>query len=366
MARTSSGRHLWLALSPHGYGHAAMTAPVVAELRRRRPELRLTIQTALPRDFLASRYGDDFTLVGDIPDFGFRMVSATGIDRQASLAAYQALHANWPAAVAGETVRLGAARPDLVLANIPYVTIAAAAAARVPVVGLASLNWADMVTSVFAGMAGGDLIAAQMRQAYSQADVIMRTTPAMDMTLTSLRQIGPIARRGADRRAELRTRLAVSDAIRVGLIGFGGIDHDAALDRMPVVPGWLWLSTLAPPPRADILRWEAGGVPFDDLISSVDLVVSKVGYGTFTEAALAGTPVLYAARPDWPESPNLDHWLAAHTRCLAVAADEIFTNRFSSLIDTVLGQPGRPPAMPSGVAEAATILEQVLDNSQRS
>ncbi|TAN60870.1 MAG: hypothetical protein EPN20_13195, partial [Magnetospirillum sp.] len=47
--------HLWLALSPHGFGHAAMTAPVVTELRRRRPGLRLTIQTGVPRAFLESR-----------------------------------------------------------------------------------------------------------------------------------------------------------------------------------------------------------------------------------------------------------------------------------------------------------------------
>ena len=354
---------LWLALSPHGYGHAAMTAPVVAELRRRRPGLHLTIQTTLPRDFLGSRYGADFTLVDEIPDFGFRMVSATDIDRDGSLAAYRVLHADWPAAVEREAARLESARPDLVLANIPYVTIAAAASACIPVIGLASLNWADMGASVFAGMAGHERVVAEMREAYGKATAILRTTPAMDMALPNLRQIGPIARRGADRRSELRMRLGVADGVQVGLIGFGGIDHDAALGHMPQLPGWHWLSTLAAPPRPDVLPWEAGGVPFADLISSVDLVVSKVGYGTFTEAALAGTPVLYVERPDWPESPNLDRWLAAHTRCLAVQANRLFTNEFRGLVESVLALPHRPKAEASGVAEAADILEQALDNS---
>ena len=354
---------LWLALSPHGYGHAAMTAPVVAELRRRRPGLRLTIQTTLPREFLANRYGADFTLVDEIPDFGFRMVSATDIDRGASLAAYRTLHADWPAAVEHEAARFEAAKPNLVLANIPYITIAGAAAAGIPVIGLASLNWADMCASVFAGMAGHEQAISEMREAYGKAAVILRTTPAMDMSLPNLRQIGPIARRGADRRGELRMRLGLADGVRVGLIGFGGIDHDAALGHMPYLPGWHWLSTLAAPPRSDIVPWEAGGVPFADLISSVDLVVSKVGYGTFTEAALAGTPVLYVERLDWPESPNLDLWLAAHTRCLAVSADRVFTNEFGHLVDSVLALPVRPKAEASGVAEAADILEQALDNS---
>ena len=358
--------HLWLALSPHGYGHAAMTAPVVAEMRRRHPGLRLTIQTALPRSFLETRYGADFVHVGEIPDFGLRMVSATAIDRAASLADYRRLHADWPGPVRREAARLAAAKPDLVLANIPYVTIAAAASVGIPVVGLSSLNWADMVGAVLGGMAEAADIRAEMLDAYGGVAVMLRALPAMDMTLPKIRGIGPLARLGADRRPLLRTRLQVEEGQRVGLIAFGGIDHDLAVERMAQIPGWVWLSTVGTGGRADMVDWQQGGVAFADLISSVDLVVGKVGYGTFTEAALAGTPTIYLARPDWPESPALDDWLAAHTRCRAIGAEALFSAGFGDVIAEVLAQPARPRAVPSGVGEAADWLEWALAGNSLS
>ena len=41
---------------------------------------------------------------------------------------------------------------------------------------------------------------------------------------------------------------------------------------------------------------------FADLLASSDALLCKPGYGSFVEAASCGVPVLYVARPDWPES----------------------------------------------------------------
>ena len=49
-----------------------------------------------------------------------------------------------------------------------------------------------------------------------------------------------------------------------------------------------------------------------DLIRSCDVLLTKPGYGAFTEAACNGTSVLYVARDDWPEEPWLSRWLVAH------------------------------------------------------
>ncbi len=349
--------HLWLALSPHGYGHAAMTAPAVLELRRRRPDLRLTIQTAIPRDFLAGRYGEDFTHVPDIPDFGLCMVSATGIDVAASAARYAQLHRDWPAVVTHEAARLRAARPDLVLANVPYVTIAAAAEAGVPVVALSSLNWADL----YAHYVGDDAILAQMRAAYGKAAVFLRCLPAMEMSLPNLRDIGVIARRGEDRRRQLRERLGLSERPRIGLIAFGGIDHRLPLADWPHLADWQWLTTLDAPPRPDIIRWENGGLAFSDLLASVDVVVTKPGYGTFSEAGLCGTPVLFVPRPDWPESPHLDLWLARHTRCRAIPPEALFSPDLGAILDALQAQPIPPTALAEGTSQAADVLETLLE-----
>ena len=51
----------------------------------------------------------------------------------------------------------------------------------------------------------------------------------------------------------------------------------------------------------DAIASESFGLSFTDLLCSVDAVITKPGYGTFTEAACNGTPVIYQRRKNWPE-----------------------------------------------------------------
>lgn len=343
-----------------------MTAPLVAELRRRRPDLRLTIQTSLPRDFLATRYGA-FEHVPQIPDFGFQMLSPTAIDIEASATRYLALHAGFEALVETEAARLRAAAPDLVLANVPYVTVAAAARTGIPVAAYSSLNWADLADHYLSALADCDGVRTQMRAAYAQAEVFLRPTPAQPMTLPNVRDIGTVAQLGRNRRQEVRRRLGVGEGTRLGVIAYGGIDFRLPLAEWPRVDGWFWLSSLLETPeRPDMVPWQAAGVPFADLLPSVDLIVGKTGYGTFTEAALAGIPVLYEPRPDWPEGPPLEEWLNRHTRCLPAPPDQLLGGALESLLHTLFFLPEQPLARPTGVSEGADILMRMLDRGSAS
>lgn len=357
----TSHPHLWLALSPHGFGHAAMTAPVIEELRRLRPGMRLTIQSSVSRHFLESRY-PDFTLVPEIDDFGFKMKSSTMIDLEGSAAGYLALHADFDRLVAREAERLRAAAVDLVLSNVAYVPLAAAAQAGIPAVALSSLNWADMVEHYLGHRPEMRPVLQQIRAAYDTARAFLRCTPAQPMTLSNLVEIGPVARKGRNRRQAMPWA-----SKRVGLISFGGIDHPLALDAWPEMPGWHWiLGGGHAPDRPDMTLWTELGMEFSDLIASVDLIITKPGYGTFTEAAMSGIPVLYVPRPDWPESPPLEHWLASHTKCLSVPEADLFGAGLQIYLRTLFSLPNQEDARPDGVIQAAQFLSSELDYCMRS
>lgn len=357
MPHPPASKHLWLALSPHGYGHAAMTAPVIAALRRRRPDLRLTIQTGVPRSFLEERYGSDFEYVAEIPDFGLKMLSATRVDLDASAAAYGELLTQFDRLVAAETVRLRAARPDLVLANVPFVTLAAAARAGIPAVALSSLNWADVYRHYLGDRPEANAVWSVMRESYHAARAFLRVTPAMDMpSLDNVVDIGTVARRGRNRRDEL----AGMGRGRVGLVAFGGIDHDLPMAKWPRVEGWTWISAHdCPPDRDDIRSLRNIGLPFSDLAASVDVIITKPGYGTFSEAGLSGTPVLYVARPDWPESPAMDDWLMAHTKALAVSLEDLLGD-LESQLHRLFSLPEQQVGMAEGNEQAAEFMDRML------
>lgn len=352
--------HLWLALSPHGFGHAAMTAPLVAELRRRHPDLRLTIQTALPRDFLETRY-DTFEHVRDIPDIGFRMKSPVELDLEASAVYYRRMHADFSGLVAGEARRLRQAAPTLVLANIPYVTIAAAAQAGVPVVAFSSLNWADMVAHYLGDRPDCAAIAREIHDSYAKAAFFLRTNPAQPMSLPNVRDIGTVARAGRVRSPELAERLGVGADTRIGLIAYGGIDHCLPWERWPEIEGWMWLGNQdALPRRPDLVHWRQAGLPFSDLSASVDLLVTKTGYGTFTEAGLSGVAVLYQARPDWPEAAALEDWLGRHTRCLPITPGEMLDGGLPLLLRKLFSLPCQSVAVADGIHQGADAIDTLL------
>ena len=137
-------KHLLVDISAHGYGHIAQTAPVVNELARRIPGLRITLRSAAPAAFLKQRFHCEFRHIPAALDFGMAMVDAVEVDVARSLAAYRAYHKDWEDKVARAADEMRALQPDLLFANVPYLSLAAAQAAKVPAVAMCCLNWADI------------------------------------------------------------------------------------------------------------------------------------------------------------------------------------------------------------------------------
>lgn len=237
--------HLLTAITPHGFGHAAQVAPVLNALRRKLPELELTLLTTVPRAFLQGRIQGDFTLIEEAPDFGLVMHSAIAIDVDASAAAYRELHGDWGRHLAREVERLRGLAPDLVLADVPYLTLAAAAGADIPALALCSLNWADIYRHYFAARPEAPQVLACMEAAYLGARAFVCPEPAMPMPFLDNRiAIGPIATHGRAGPEELRTRLPADAADgRVILVAPGGVQTRFPIEDWPtgrggVYTGW--------------------------------------------------------------------------------------------------------------------------------
>ncbi|HEY0635181.1 MAG TPA: hypothetical protein VGE00_07360, partial [Gammaproteobacteria bacterium] len=111
--------HLLFAITPHGFGHAAMAAPVINALGLRHPEWRITLRTTLPPSFLASRITRPYALQSAADDFGMVQHNALEVDVEASAERYRQLHSHWDAAVSRVADELVAARVDLVVADVP-------------------------------------------------------------------------------------------------------------------------------------------------------------------------------------------------------------------------------------------------------
>jgi hypothetical protein len=179
--------------------------------------------------------------------------------------------------------------------------------------------------------------------------------------LQALRDVGPLAALGPKKRGELRRNAGLSEGERVGLVALGGIATRLPVEDWPEHAGWRWL--VAPEwgvKRPDCLDWTASGMSFGEVLRSVDAVITKVGYGTFTEAACNNVPVLFADRPDWPETPHLSRWLLENARGAAISPEALAGGDFASELAGLMAMAEFDPPPPSGVDEAAAIISQML------
>jgi len=347
--------HLFVDISSHGFGHLAITAPVLNALAAIAPGLRLTVRSGLPLSKLRQRIRPPFELIPAATDFGYVMIDATRINLLASAAAYRQAHADWPARVAAEARFLAGQQPDLVLTNVSYLPLAGAAQAGIPALSLCSLNWADLFAHFFGHESWAPPIHQQMLAAYRSARAFLRVTPGMPMAaLGNVEAVGPIASFGK------KHDLGLDDAKAV-LVAMGGIAHRLPVEGWPRRPGIRWLVAADwQCTHPDAMAFEDFGLSFTDLLCSVDAIVTKPGYGTFTEAACNGTPVLYQRREDWPEQDCLIDWLGRNARSAEISPRQLQTGDLATALADLWRQPAPALPLPSGSETAATIIAASL------
>ncbi|MBF0220182.1 MAG: hypothetical protein HQL49_11755 [Gammaproteobacteria bacterium] len=353
-----------VAISDHGYGHLAQVAPLLTALGRRLA-LRLTVQSGLPLAVLQQHIRLPFDHLARSADIGMVMDSAVTVRVAESLAAYRQLHLQWPQRLRDECQLLREIAPDWVLADIPYLTLAAAAEVGIPAVAICSLNWAD----IFAAYCGDyDEAAAYletMRKAYRSAALFLVPEPGMAMAdLPNRYPIPPLARRGRQLRRELANALQLPDNERWVLVALGGIATRLPVEQWPTINGVRWivpadwqLATAHITPFDQLLQaLPLADLTFADLLASVDAIISKSGYGTFAEAAAHATPLLNLKREDWPEAPVLEAWIAQKANVVTISATQLVQGDLAEALQQLWAQPRRAAVSANGAEVAAELI----------
>lgn len=355
--------HIVFDVSGHGFGHLAQVAPVVGELRARLPAKdRITVRAGHPPEVLAAFLPAGVAVAPPPPDAVLAMHSPIDVDGPASIARYVALHADWPATVDAEAARLAALAPDLLVSDVGYVGLAAARRLGVAAHPLCSLDWYAPFLAYCRACPDFDRIAGEILDAYRGASTFLQLAPHLPMDyLEDRRVFGPVARRGRNRRADLERRFPALAGKRLLLFAQGGIDGGFRPEDMPRNPGVCWLFNQ--PVRDGIegvISLPTLDLSFIDALASVDVVITKPGYGTLVEAVCNGVAVVSVERPDWPESPHLEAWTLAQGRGAFVPRGERWLEEALSVALDLAEGPRPTPLDPSGACEVAAFLARRL------
>lgn len=346
-------------ISAHGFGHMAISAPVLNRLRELAPEYRVTVSSAIDEGALRTRIQCPFELVPDPLDFGLRMNRDLSVDVAGTVSAYREIHADWESQVDRRAQWLSDSRCDLVLANISYLNIAAAHRAGIPSIALAPLNWADLYRHFAPDTPMSAAVFTQMRDAYNRSRVFLAPRPCMPMpNFHNVEIIAPIAQVGRSHRGPLGELFGLEASTKLMLLALGGQEADFRSEDLPIVPGAYWIADEKwGLHRDDILPSGGTGLTFPDLLASCDILVGKPGYGAFVEAACVGKPVVYLRRPDWPEETCLIEWLRRHLPCREARRGD--PAALASAIRAVMDEPPLRACSPDGIE---TVVRHILAN----
>jgi len=141
---------LYVAITNHGFGHAARTASVAAAIQQLCPEILLILVTTAPRWLLESYIQSDFIHRPRAFDVGVVQTDSLTMDKAATLEKLLLLRDKQRFLVAGEVNFIRQNRVDLVLADIPPLAAVIAKTAGIPCWMIGNFGW-DFIYRAWGG-----------------------------------------------------------------------------------------------------------------------------------------------------------------------------------------------------------------------
>jgi len=350
---------VYACISSHGFGHAARTTAVLAELARLEPDCRIVLSTAVQPAFLKLAMGETpYALRPCRWDVGMIQADALAVDPAATLTALDALERALPAQLEEEARWLAAqsTRP-LILADVPPSAARLARSLCAPLIWLGSFGW----DAIYGPL--GEAFAPWTEQAlehYCQGDLLLRCPLSLPMPweLPSV-DLGITCSTPRHDLAEVARRLALPpERDRCVLISFGGLGMEidpAGLRRWPdhVFVG-------VDPRLSEVAngRLLPPDLRFLDVMPLSGRMLTKPGYSTFCEAFQQGVGLHVVRRQGFAEAPALEKGLRAEGAHRLLEEEEFRCGDWQ--LDQPLIAPRAPRLRRDGSSQAAEILSRLL------
>jgi UDP:flavonoid glycosyltransferase YjiC (YdhE family) len=349
-------------ITPHGFGHAARAAAVMAALHARRPAAHFHLFTTTPEWFFRESLRGPFTHHATAADIGLAQTSPLSADLVETVRRLEALlplRADWVAGLAAQVRALGC---RLVLCDVAALGIAVAQAAGLPAVLIENFTWDWIYAGYFAEAPALRAHAATFQALYAGADHHVQTAPVCaPAPRAALTTTAPVAREPRQAVLAVRRRLGLPARTKAVLLTMGGFQRRYAfLDRLRAYRG-VWFVIPGGGQRweqADNLVWLPHHSPIyhPDLVNSCDVVIGKLGYSTLAEAYQAGVPFGFIRRPGFRESDVLADYATAQMTAVEVTEADFESGDWSAFLPRLLELPRWAAGQPNGADQVAEYL----------
>lgn len=352
-------------ITAHGYGHGVRSCDVLRAFHALRPDVDVLIVTDLPDEFLRNRLpGFHFTRVPRSLDVGMVQLDSIRMEIDRSLALALDLCDRHDALCAHEQKFLQEQNVGLVVCDIPGIPIAAAAAVDIPRYAIGNFSWSWIYEEFVPADSRWQRVVDCFAADYTQANLLLRLPFAEPMSVFPVQQeIGLLASPGTARREALAQLTGAPLDIPWVLLSFSTLEWDAAaLAHLTTMREYAFF-TVKP------LAWEGANffavdrkeMSFSDVLASIDVVITKPGFGVVSECVANRKPMIYAEREDFREYPVLEAAIQRYLRHQHLPADDLYRGDLRRALQAIVHSPEPSETLPGGGADqVATVLSAMF------
>jgi hypothetical protein len=302
--------HLAYYVTGHGYGHASRCCALCENLP---VSVQVTLCTSIPRSFFDEELKREFNYRMVEFDCGCVQHDSVLVDVKATLETYTAIAHRNEIFLQGEVSWCLSQGINAIVSDITPFAFEVAHSAGIPSIAVSNFSWCDIYKPYLEDVPAFEPVFKKMQQQYQLADTVLALFPPAQLSdFISKENVGILGRIGVSRRTELCSIYGLSPqkylaAIYIGTYGL----NDVQWAKLEQFSQWEFLG-LQPIKGApcNYHAIEKVDCSYTDLLSSVDCVVSKLGYGIVSSSLLNGVPLIYPPRDDFAEYPFLEKALA--------------------------------------------------------
>ncbi len=357
--------HIGYFISPHGFGHAARAAGVMAALHEINPSIQFEIFTKVPQWFFQQSLSGSFTYHSVLTDIGLVQKTPLREDLPKTL---QCLNEFLPfdhLQIKSLAKLVNKLKCQLIICDIAPMGIVVAKTADVPSVLIENFTW----DWIYQGYTHNDFQLNQhidyLHKIFESVDYNIQTEPICHYRTADL-TTSPVCRKAKTSSLQIRQKLGIPDNVKMVFITMGGIPEQYTfLNQLThqrnvyfVIPGnsqskQLLDNLVLLPHHSDFFH--------PDLINACDAVIGKLGYSTLAETYHAGLPFGYITPPNFRESKILEAFIKKQMNGYSITEMQFQDGSWTSLLPDLLALPRIKRRNSNGATQVARFIYKVLD-----
>jgi len=352
-------------ITAHGYGHGTRSCDILNALHSAAPDIEIIVKTDLPLAFMQSRLPSPIKIVPSAFDIGLIQKDSIQIDLKASIEAVEHLYAHESNLIVGEMEFIDRENVGVVVADIPAIPLEAAKQAGIPAIATGNFGW-DWIYSDFVKFdPRWQRHVDSFRNSYQQTDLLLRQPFAEPMAAFPNRIDLPLlSRPGTDCREMIAEQCGADPEKEWVLLSFTSLNLNVhALENLAHLRRCALFSV-------EPLEWPGSAVKclkltfagFADILASMDVVVTKPGFGIVSECIANNKPIIYTSRDNFLEYPILVEGIEKYCRHTFIPGTELYAGELGRALEEIESAPDPTEQITRGGAEiAARHILQAID-----